>query len=184
MDQVYFRGIYYGGGINAEALAIQWHQGGMWNVAIDDWAAWYRAQGQGHSAVNYLYNQGYGTEIDWRENSEVYQLILSYFPLVIVEAQDYPFAENLCHLWQFGAVETPFYLYEALRDTGYYLYGGDLNFTSEIFPTWDGTEADSPLKPPYGNKSYGNTAGIWDVRSPEGTNGTTQSDICYPGQNM
>jgi hypothetical protein len=178
VSQTHNQGIFEGGGDNTTAFAAQWHQAGMWNVAIDNWDGYASSQGEGQAAINYLYNQGWGTEIDWKQDSEEEtQPDGSVF-------QSYPMSTNLCHLWQFGAVETPFYVWQAMRDTGYHLYKGDLNFTSEIFPSTEGTESLSPLAPAYGNRSFGNTAGIWDIRSPEGTNGTTQSDVCYPGQNL
>jgi hypothetical protein len=178
--QAHFEGIFLGGGVNVTAYAFQFHQAGMWNIALDEYDGYTSGlQGEGQAAINYLYNIGHGTEIDWRQDSEAeVQPDGSVF-------QAYPASENLCHLWQFGAIETPFYAYEALRDTGYHVFGGDLNFTTEIYPNQEETEeTGSPLSPLYGNRSYGNTGGIWDVRSPEGTNGTTQSDLCYPGQNL
>lgn len=134
------------------------HQAGMWNVAIDNWDGmgfqpgvaeqrdsspvyqlpWIGGAGQPMNvssgrentirgttltALHYLYNQGYATDIDWKKNS--------------MErpdgAREYIFAENLIHLWQFGAVAEEFAVgSEALRDTGNYLYGGDINFLSTI----------------------------------------------------
>jgi hypothetical protein len=178
LQQVYHRGEYIGGGKNAAAYAIQWHQAGMWSTALDNWDGYTYSQGEGQAAINYLYNTGYGTEINWKANAAPDpQPDGSVF-------EAYPMSENLNSLWQFGAVESEFYLHEALRDTGYHLYGGGLNMSTEIFPHDPGFESDSPLRPDYGPNSWGNTAGIWDVRSPGGTNGTTQSDICYPGQNL
>jgi hypothetical protein len=172
-------GIYIGGSNNIAAYAVQWHQAGMWSIALDNWDGYRYVQAEGQAAMNYLYNQGFGTEIDWGGVS-----VIDPQPDGS-EFQAYVTAENLNSLWQFGAVETAFYLGEALRDTGYHLYGGELNMTSQIFPHHEGSETDTPLGTlPYTSDSWGNTAGIWDVRSPEGTNGTTQSDICYPGQNL
>jgi hypothetical protein len=178
VHQLHHSGKYLGSSQNAEAYAASWHQAGMWSVALDNWNGYTYSQGEGQAAINYLYNQGYGTEIDWKVNSASEgQPSGSSF-------QAYLTSENLNSLWQFGAVESEFYLHEALRDTGYHLYGGGLNMSTEIFPHDPGFESDSPLRPDYGPNSWGNTAGIWDVRSPGGTNGTTQSDICYPGQNL
>jgi hypothetical protein len=178
VQQAHHSGVYLGSGNNVTTAAVQWHQAGMWSVALDNWNGYVYSQGDGQASINYLYNEGFGTEIDWGGVS-----IIDPQPDGS-EFQAYAVAENLNSLWQFGAVESAFYLGEALRDTGYHLYGGDLNMTSQIFPHHDGFEANSPLKPVWGPNSWSNTTGIWDVRSPEGTNGTTQSDICFPGQNL
>lgn len=138
------------------------HQAGMWNVAIDNWdgmgfnpgsaeqrdsSPWYAVpytgatnphhesgresthSGSSLTALHYLYNQGYGTDIDWKKNSNTRP----------DGAKEYIFAENLIHLWQFGAIADEYSATaETLRDTGNYLYRGDVNFLRQ----WDGLIAD------------------------------------------
>jgi hypothetical protein len=154
-------------------------------------------------AINYLYNGGHGSDIDWKVN-----------------ADDYPFAENLIHHWQFGAIEDPFTLEgDVLRDTGHYIYGGDINLLTtmplpldedgstghpviqfvDIFPQtvyeWrtGGVSADTPT---YDSDLMANNGGgpdqlswtefvnIEDVQSPDGDNGTTENDRSYPGSRL
>jgi hypothetical protein len=135
------------------------HQAGMWNVAIDNWdgmgfnvgideivdsSPWYDPEnlnqnefnpnhedgrqsfksGSSLTAIHYLFNQGYATDINWLKNSNI---------RVPDGATEYPFAENLVHLWQFGAVADEYAEgAETLRDTGNFMYGGDVNFLSQI----------------------------------------------------
>ncbi len=131
------------------------HQAGMWNIAIDNWdgmgfnpgtaeqrdsSPWYAVPyggtppvvnplltdgrenvtvGSSLTAIHYLYNQGYGTDIDWKKNSIARP----------DGALEYIFAENLIHLWQFGAIPDEYSeTAETLRDTGNYLFGGGVNF--------------------------------------------------------
>ncbi len=135
------------------------HQMGMWNVALDNWdgkgfnpgtaeqrdsGVWYKlpletppitndtdgrenaVKGSSLTAIHYLYNQGYGTDIDWKKNSIARP----------DGALEYIFAENLIHLWQFGAIPDEYSnTAETLRDTGNYLFGGGVNFLRQ----WTGT---------------------------------------------
>ena len=177
--QTHFQGIYKGSGNNVATSAIQWHQAGIWSVALDQWDGYEYVQAEGQASMNYLYNQGFGTEINWKEDAaDDPQPDGTVF-------QAYPVSTNLAHLWQFGAIETSFYLHEALRDTGYHVYRGDLNFTSTINPHITGFENFSPLAPvPLTEDSWSNTGGLWDIRTPTGAGQTEQSDVCYPGQNL
>jgi hypothetical protein len=129
----------------------------MWNVALDNWDGmgfnpgsaeqrdsqpWYERPvadpiqtneyhddgrenarvGSSLTAIHYLFNQGYGADIDWKKNAVVRA----------DGATEYIFAENLIHLWQFGAVCDEYSnTAETLRDTGNYMYGGDVNFLRE-----------------------------------------------------
>jgi hypothetical protein len=145
------------------------HQMGFWNVAIDNWdgmgfnpgaaeqrdsSPWYDVpyqiplenvnhedgresilSGTSLTSIHYLFNQGYISDIDWKKNSNTRP----------DGAREYIFAENLIHLWQFGAVPeqsgdgTSFAVGdETLRDTGNYLYGGNIDFLSSITPTRPG----------------------------------------------
>jgi hypothetical protein len=152
-------GNYNGDDVKVPNATLTLHQVGMWNVAIDNWDGmgfnpgsaeirdsqpWYhRPVGDGGpihpnewhddgrenarvgsslTAIHYLYNQGYGTDIDWKKNAVVRA----------DGATEYIFAENLIHLWQFGAVSDEYSnTAETLRDTGNYMYGGDVNFLRE-----------------------------------------------------
>jgi hypothetical protein len=172
-------GQFQGSCRNNDASACQWYQGGIWSMALDGFTGYDEQQAAGTASINYLYTAGKGAGVDWRRSSEIDRQVDGS------EFDAYPVAESLCHLWQFGAIEQPFSSHETLRDTGFNVYGGGLNLTSDINPYNTADEYRSNLAPvPATSESWGNTAGIWDIRSPEGTNGTTQSDVCYPGQNF
>jgi hypothetical protein len=189
LDHTHTDGQYDGSGENVQAFAIQFYQAGMWSTDMDSWIRMEDPEGPdgftttvGGGMIAYLYNEGHGEKIWWAANSQR-----------VDDEQEYAVAGNLCSHWQFGQIETSFYLHQALRDTGWWVYGGSMNMTSEIFPHAEGTENSSPLRPILGPESWGNTTGIWDVRTPgrffnmgegEGPNGTTRSPICYPGHNL
>jgi hypothetical protein len=181
-------GQYDGSGENVSAFAIQFYQGGLWSTSMDSWDGITNSENGGYATnlggvmIAYLYNEGRGYVPWWSQNATP-----------TVEGQEYVLGGSLCSHWQFGQVASSFYLHEALRDTGWWVYGGSLNMTSEIFPHAEGHEGNSPLEPTLGPESWGNTTGIWDVRTPSrfgsttegaGPNGTTRSPICYPGMNM
>lgn len=160
------------------------HQLGIWNVALDRSTSAGNNLGLGGlipvglsgvnaSPIDILFNGGFGTLIDWKERHG-----------------NYIQNENLCHLIQFGAVEQPMESGYPGRDTGNHYFTGDMNFT--------GVEPEGRFKQPFiypensvnprvvtqnGNHWTDNTT-ISDILSPEGTNGTTQHDQCYPGQNL
>jgi hypothetical protein len=192
MDHITHNGEYEGSGRNVTCYAIQFYQAGFWNVAIDNWDSIGNTQGtegsisdSGYKQIEFLYHEGHAWLSDWRENS-----------ITFGSEQNYVCKENLTSHWQFGNIQSDFYLGEALRDTGWTLYGGESNMTTQIFPHTQGHENNSPLKPVLGPDSWSNTAGIWDVRTPaeldsgldfgegKGPNGTTRSAWCYPGQNL
>ena len=175
------------------------HQLGIWNVALDRSTA---AGSNTHlgglvdvglinagaedefvasSPIDYLFNAGFGTLVDWRQLA----------PLNIDGlTRDYIQNENLCHLIQFGAVEQAMSTGFPGRDTGNHYFKGDMNFTGTTpvgrFPAvWDyvGNDLDALSTVNTGEHWTDNTT-IADVLSPNGTNGTTQHDQCYPGQNL
>ncbi len=149
-------GIYTGDDHKINNGTFLIHQMGMWNVALDNWdgmgfnpgvaeqrdsSPWYAVPydasynfthtdgrqntflGSSLTAIHYLFNQGYGTDIDWKKNSNVR----------IDGAKEYIFAENLIHLWQFGAIADEFSTTaRTLRDTGNHLLGGGINFLRTI----------------------------------------------------
>jgi hypothetical protein len=108
--------------------------------------------------------------------------------------REYPFAENLISLWQWGALPEDAFTTEgnAMRDWGHYAYRGDLNRSREIEPVASGKSSNS----------WGATTTVTDILSPltlawdtdtpgtgfveaEGTiadNGSTMSAFSYPGQ--
>jgi hypothetical protein len=157
--QMFQHGQYYGDDVAVDNGTFFLHQLGMWNVAIDNWdgmgfnpgnaeqrdSSPYYTQpfywgarhtddppgltgeygrqnlttGSSLTAIHYLYNSMYGTDINWLKNSNPR----------IDGAIEYPFAENLIHLWQFGAIADEFSTTsEAIRDTGNFMYGGGVNF--------------------------------------------------------
>lgn len=150
---LFTQGEYQGSDSQANNGTFTIHQMGMWNVALDNWdgmgfnpgvaeqrdsSPWYAipwdqndpdgdgtdgrhnpVKGSSLTAIHYLFNQGYGTDIDWKKNSNER----------IDGAREYIFAENLVHLWQFGAVPDVYSTTaNTLRDTGNHLYRGDVNF--------------------------------------------------------
>jgi hypothetical protein len=192
IDHIVKDGMYGGSGENMTAYACQYYQAGFWNVAIDNWDSSKNTAGTqgaltqlGYAQIEFLYHEGHAWLSDWRTNS-----------IRFGNEQNYVCKENLTSHWQFGNIQSDFYLGEALRDTGWNIYGGEANMTSQIFPHRTGTEGFSPLKPVLGPDSWSNTAGIWDVRTPaeedsgldfgegKGPHGTTRSAWCYPGQNL
>jgi hypothetical protein len=242
-------GVYDGQAVEINNHTFQIHQMGMWNVAIDNWdgmgfnpgageqrdsAPWYNVPydeffppltnqltvdvgrencvvGSSLCAIHYLFNQGYGTDVDWKKNSAMRP----------DGAREYIFAENLIHLWQFGAIPDGFELGdESMRDTGNFLYGGDINWLGTIEPTEPGKSSNSwnpnanltdiwtPVRyfypDPSANSSnvalkarfqpgpWGDGEGIRDWRQQHGTvvpagepnAGTTSSRYAYPGQGL
>ncbi len=175
-------GVYQGSHLKVNNGTFNIHQMGMWNVAIDNWdgmgfnvgnaeqrdsAPWYHmpydesfasyhtdgrhnpSQGSSLTALHYLYNQGYGTDIDWKKNSKQR----------IDKAYEYIFAENLVHLWQFGAVIDGEFstTSQTLRDTGNHLYRGGVNFLRSIT-----TEAAEGV----GTNAWSDDCRVSDVLSP------------------
>ena len=183
-------GIYYGdlGGAYSEgdppvydqpqiAGDAHIHQAGFWNVALDNWNGnSYVGAGNGIEAIYYLYNTGRGAEIDWRQNSGP-ATELTTSNAAYLQGSPYIMADNLVHFWQFGQIEQAFSTGYPGRDTGFHLYHGDFNHTGEIRPLGATNAGASP-------NSYSYTTSIADVVSPDGENGTTQSDYAYPGQQL
>ncbi len=169
---------------------MQYHQLGMWNIALDSDAT---GQGGNIGPINALYNGGHGTEVDWKQNVGTLTGIFAI--------QNYIQSENLIHLIQFGAVEKAFSSLETLRDTGYFLPNGDMNFTqderdNEYWRDWHLLDESSPnfhkVELPSGSgdfflqlgQSWMRGSDIYDILSPTGSNNTTQYDWAYPGQNL
>jgi hypothetical protein len=153
---LYTAGLYEGDDQKLPNGTFTIHQMGVWNVALDNWdgmgfnpgvaeqrdsSPWYSVPydgsyngqhtdgrhnafaGSSLTAIHYLYNQGFGTDIDWKKNSNTR----------IDGAKEYIFAENLIHLWQFGAIADEFSTTaRTLRDTGNHLLGGGVNFLRTI----------------------------------------------------
>jgi hypothetical protein len=108
--------------------------------------------------------------------------------------REYPFAENLISLWQWGSLPEDAFTTEgnAMRDWGHFAYRGDLNRSREIEPVASGKSSNS----------WGATTTVVDILSPltlawdtdtpgtgfveaEGTiadDGSTRSAFSYPGQ--
>ncbi|KKL03745.1 hypothetical protein LCGC14_2623040, partial [marine sediment metagenome] len=122
-----------------------------------------------------------GTLVDWKEPG----------PVLLGGGRTYVQNENLCHLIQFGAVEQAMSSGLPGRDTGNHYFKGDMNFTGTTpegrYPQpWEyisEASVDDLTTVNTGEHWTDNTT-IADVLSPEGTNGTTQHDQCYPGQNL
>ena len=180
----YKNGIYTGNLRYINVNNFQIHQFGMWNVCLDALGI---GQGASIEAIKTLFNEGHGTKIDWREN-----ILNLNAQDVLIPAGSYFQAENLIHLIQFGAVEQPMVTGFPGRDTGNPLFQGDLNMTgtSARFQGDDmefsnGTNP-SGLTPPLTNTNehFTDNTTIADVLSPTGSNGTTQFDFSYPGQNQ
>ena len=179
----YENGIYAGNLRYPNCTNFQVYQVGWWNVCLD---AVNEGQGASIGSIKRLFNEGRGTEINWRENL----LIETGTPGGIDASQSYWQSENLIHLIQYGAVEQPMVTGFPGRDTGNHLFQGDMNMTGtsirfrgEDLNFNDGTSpADNSETNT--NEHWTDNTTIADVLSPEGTNGTTQFDQCYPGQNM
>jgi hypothetical protein len=158
---LYNVGVYHGDDRKVNNGTFTIHQMGMWNIALDNWdgmgfnpgvaeqrdsSPWYAVPynltggvpdknpthtdgrhnpffGSSLTAIHYLFNQGYGTDIDWKKNSNIR----------IDGAREYIFAENLIHLWQFGAIADEYSTTaRTLRDTGNHLLNGGINFLRTI----------------------------------------------------
>ena len=180
------------------------HQIGIWNVALDRGTAAGSNSSLGtlvdvgltnagaedefiaSSPIDYLFNAGFGTLVDWRQPSPLVTDLSQPTGLSRAYVQN----ENLVHLIQFGAVEQPMESGYPGRDTGNHYFTGDLNFTGTThvggFPQpWNYFGNDLNALPTTNNgEHWTDNTTIADVLSPEGTNGTTQHDECYPGQNL
>ena len=185
----------YNGDLNQTNITnAAYHQMGIWNVALDS-----NVNGPGTviGPIDRLFNSGKGSEVDWKQ-----PILLGILPFSNL---NYIQNENLIHLIQFGAVEKQFSSLETLRDTGYFLPGGDMNFTQDVreneyFENWhqtdhtviDGEDRFHQRAVPFGSSdwfaNFGQTwsrgTDIHDILSPEGLNGTTQYDWAFPGQNL
>lgn len=182
---------YYTGDLNeATCTNRQMHLLGIWNKALDSDQS---GKGWNIGPINALFNKGRSGVHDWKEPIET--AFGDSFPWL-----NYGFQENLIHQIQFGAVEKAFSSNETLRDTGYFLPGGDLNFTAGgNKPAVDGWHeqwhqlAEGPHQgwrdlatgwyEGFGN-SWSRGTDIYDILSPTGSNNTTQYNYAYPGQNM
>ncbi len=180
----YKLGVYNGNLRYPPCSNFQIHQMGWWNVCLDS-----VSQGQGSTIgpIKTIFNEGHGTEIDWRKNI----IVKNPFGAIDPE-QSYWQSENLIHLIQYGAVEQPMSTGYPGRDTGNHLFQGDMNMTGTSVRYRD-DQTDNWLPgngTPEGlgftntNAHYTDNTTIADVLSPEGTNGTTQFDQAYPGQNL
>ena len=186
----FFEGTYTGD-LNEPFMSNkQYHMMGIWNTALDS-----TQQGKGWNIgpIQALFNRGRSGVHDWK------QAIETVDPSSVFAYLNYNQQENLIHQIQFGAVEREFRSLETLRDTGYFLPGGDLNFTSNhaqdgYFDTWHQTtdvgghfhQRQMPDNEWYDGlgQSWNRGTDIYDILSPEGTNDTTQYDYAYPGQNL
>lgn len=174
---------------------MQVYQLGIWNIALDRSTVAGGTAGLGglvnvglvdgnvsSSAIDHLFNAGFGTTVDWRQPGP---LVAGSTP---IPTRLYSQNENLCHLIQFGAVEQAMSTGFPGRDTGYHVYQGDLNFTG-VTPEgryqaqFNYADPGPDTEDNTGNHYTDNTT-IADILSPNGTNGTTQSDNAYPGQNL
>ena len=117
-----------------------YHQLGIWNVALDrSTAAGSNAnlgglaevglQNEGteqafvaNSPIDYLFNAGFGTLVDWKEPSPLVADLSSPTGTSRIYVQN----ENLCHLIQFGAVEQAMSSGLPGRDTGNHYFKGDI----------------------------------------------------------
>ena len=194
----WFDGAYTGDLGQYTTKNMAYHQMGIWNVALDSDVT---GTGWNIGPINALYNGGFGTAVDWKEPiTTTLNEVFAY--------QNYIQPENLIHLVQFGVVERPFSQLETLRDTGYFLPGGNLNFTQDVreneyFETWhqtdhtehNGEDRFHQIQIPFGSgqgddwyanlgQSWSRGTDIYDILSPTGSNGTTQYDYAYPGQNL
>ena len=192
---------FYSGDIQSSLVSAgaQYHRIGIWNVALD-----YGIDGPASDmgAIHVLFNRGRGWNVDWRRNGQ------STF---LKEVVHYPYAENLVHLNQLGAVEEWFQTKQAGRDMGWHLPGlkGELSWTSDVSDLgkeWQDIDAGVNyhkrllLDANGGGVHYDNLPQSWhrgtdiyDILSPTeeggvsgdvGTNNTTQYDFAYPGQNQ
>ncbi len=186
----YLGGIYNGDLLQGPYVTAgtQYHQIGIWNTALDSGVS---GPASNIGPIESLFNQGRGWAVDWRRNTATYEEDGPFGDLNYIQA------ENLVHLCQMGAVEEPFSTKQAGRDRGYYLpdWEGELNWT---FDRWEqGYEFHRIIQDENYHKReiegnwYDNLPSSWcrgtdiyDVLSPLGTNGTTQYDFSYPGQNM
>ncbi|KKL70890.1 hypothetical protein LCGC14_2100390 [marine sediment metagenome] len=192
----YFDDAYTGDLNEVVTKNIAYHQIGIWNVALDSDVT---GVGWNIGPIRKLYNGGKGTEIDWKVNTGVSDPIFATL--------EYTQSENLVHLIQFGAVEKAFSSLETLRDTGYFLPGGELNFTqdlrnNEYYDNWhqtdhtvhNGADRFHQRQIPDGGgaddwydnlgQSWSRGTDIYDILSPTGSNNTTQYDWAHPGQNL
>lgn len=174
---------------------IQFHQLGIWNIALDRNTDAGSDNGLGgledvglvdgfvkNSAIDYLFNKGFGTLVDWKKNSATTDSL--GVPI-------YRQAGNLCHLIQFGAVEQAMSTGFPGRDTGYHLYKGDMNFTGVTpegrYPPSQNYTGNPPNEPETADNTgehWTDNTSIADILSPDGNNGTTKFDKCHPGQNL
>jgi len=191
-------GLFMGGLRTPNSSAdCQIHQFGFWNVALD------RKTDAGNNAslgpligvglidgvvasspIDYLFNAGFGTLVDWKQNSPLVTDLSNPTGSSSVYSQ----AGNLCHLIQFGAVEQAMSTGFPGRDTGYHVHNGDMNFTG-VTPEGryvaDFNYADpGPVTATNNGNHYTDNTTIADILSPNGTNGTTAFSKCYPGQNL
>ena len=176
---------------------MQIHQLGIWNVALDRTTS---AGSNAHlgplapvglidggvfvSPIDYLFNAGFGTTVDWKKNSPLVADLSSPTGFSSVYSQ----SGNLCHLIQFGAVEQAMSSGFPGRDTGYHIYQGDMNFTGvtpegRYIAEFDFEGSSPPTATNNGNHYTDNTT-LKDILSPDGANGTTLFGKCHPGQNL
>lgn len=195
----YFDNFYTGDLNQSPTNNMAYNQIGIWNVALDTTSniKGIKDIGGNIGPIRELYNGGKGTEIDWKQPSGG---LTGVFAL-----QNYSQHENLIHLIQFGAVEKGFHSLETLRDTGYFLPGGDLNFTQDVreneyFENWhqtdhtvhDGEDRFHQREVPINSQNwFANLGQTWnrgtdigDILSPTGSNNTTQYNWAHPGQNL
>ena len=179
---------------------MQVHQLGLWNIALDRGTVAGSNLGLGglvpiglkngvipNSPIDYLFNKGHGTLIDWKKPGGV---IPGSGPSGLATTL-YSQNVNLCHLIQFGAVEQAMSSGFPGRDTGYHVYQGDLNFTGTTpegrYQKSFNYAGDPPGEPATADSTgehWTDNTSIADILSPEGTNGTTKFNKCYPGQNL
>ncbi len=183
----YFVGHYTGNLRYGNINNFQIQQLGMWNVCLD---AVNEGQGASIGSIQTIFNEGHGTEIDWRKN-----IITTNLVGTLDTSKSYWQSENLIHLIQFGAVERDLRDGDggfAARDTGNHLFRGDMNMTgtsiryisSQTINWLPGTKSPNDMGLTNTGEHFTDNTTIADFLSPDGANGTTQFDQCYPGQNL
>ncbi len=179
----YRLGIYNGNLRYAPCSNFQIHQMGWWNVCLDSVS---EGQGSTIGPIKTLFDEGRST-LDWRINTIVRNPNNAIDP-----EKSYWQSENLIHFIQYGAVEQPMSTGFPGRDTGNPLFQGDMNMTGTSVRYRDdqtegwlpGNQSPEDLGFTNTNAHYTDNTTIADVLSPDGTNGTTQFDQAYPGQNL
>jgi len=187
----------YVGNLRNPSIAsdISFHKLGMWNTALDSTAT---GAGNNIGQIEALLNDGRGWAVDWKRSVDAYIKTTGSGFTTVNTNVSYDLQESIVHLIQFGAVEEAFQTLHAIRDSGYPLPGGEMNMLQIHEDFHQLTHAEDPpgtdrfhqIELPSGSGKWFKQTGaswtdgtdIYDVLSPLGTNGTTQYDYAYPGQ--